>query len=176
MAEQHIILSVLAEDRPGIVSDLADRIKDADGNWLESSLSQLRGHFAGIIHVRVAEENIERLTTGVSALENQGIEVRVNEISQANEHAQRENHESLVLEVEANDRAGIVKEITNALSKKKVNVKHLETRRESAAMAGYDIFYAIMQADLPADVDTVELEQSLEALSDDLMVTIKAAT
>ncbi len=175
MTAQHLVLSILAEDRPGIVSDLANQIRELNGNWLESSLSQLRGHFAGIVHVQIDGENLDRLAAAVEQLSASGIEVRINRIADTPAPSSQEGVADLIIEVEANDRAGIVKEITNALSDKKVNVKHLETRRENAAMAGYDIFYAIMQAELPSSLSSSDLEGSLEALSDDLMVTIKPA-
>ena len=111
----------------------------------------------------------------VEQLSASGIEVRINHIADTPAPSSQEGVADLIIEVEANDRAGIVKEITNALSEKSVNVKHLETRRENAAMAGYDIFYAIMQAELPSSLSSSALEDSLEALSDDLMVTIKPA-
>ncbi|MBT5031257.1 MAG: glycine cleavage system protein R, partial [Proteobacteria bacterium] len=48
---QQIIITVFAEDRPGIIRDISTVILNHQGNWLDSSLSQLAGKFAGIILV-----------------------------------------------------------------------------------------------------------------------------
>ena len=42
----YLVLTIIGEDRPGIVESLAEIISDHSGNWLESSMSQLAGKFA----------------------------------------------------------------------------------------------------------------------------------
>ena len=49
----YLVLTIIGEDRPGIVESLAEIISDHSGNWLESSMSQLAGKFAGILRVSV---------------------------------------------------------------------------------------------------------------------------
>ncbi len=44
----YLVLTIIGEDRPGIVELLAKIISDHSGNWLESSMSQLAGKFAGV--------------------------------------------------------------------------------------------------------------------------------
>ena len=40
MARQSLILTVIADDRPGLVGELSAAISAHKGNWLESSLAQ----------------------------------------------------------------------------------------------------------------------------------------
>ena len=49
----YLILTIIGEDKPGIVESLAEVIADHSGNWLESSMSHLAGKFAGILRVGV---------------------------------------------------------------------------------------------------------------------------
>ncbi len=48
-----MVLTAIARDRPGVVESLADVIAAHSGNWVESSMAQLGGKFAGIVRVEV---------------------------------------------------------------------------------------------------------------------------
>ena len=53
--------AVIGADKPGIVESLADTITRQQGNWLASSMSELAGQFAGILHVAVPDEHYRSL-------------------------------------------------------------------------------------------------------------------
>jgi glycine cleavage system regulatory protein len=80
--------------------------------------------------------------------------------------------EHLQITVEANDRPGIVEEIANALSSQNTNIIKMETRCESASMAGYQMFQAYMLVELPVGYAVDQLEETLESVSDDLVVNV----
>ena len=63
-----LVLTVIADDKPGLVETLAEVIADHKGSWLESSMSQLAGKFAGILRVRVATNRAENLIDALSSL------------------------------------------------------------------------------------------------------------
>ncbi|HAW24640.1 MAG TPA: glycine cleavage system protein R, partial [Pseudomonas sp.] len=42
----HLVLTVIAEDQPGLVECLAKCIAEHGGNWLESRMSRMAGQFA----------------------------------------------------------------------------------------------------------------------------------
>ena len=65
-----------------------------------------------------------------------------------------------------------VEEITTALAEANFNLEQMETWRESASMAGYELFIAQMAVRLSGDASTDDLEAVLEDVSDDLMVSI----
>jgi glycine cleavage system regulatory protein len=46
-----MVLTAIARDRPGVVESLADLITAHLGNWVESSMAQLGGEFAGNVMV-----------------------------------------------------------------------------------------------------------------------------
>ncbi len=169
MNQESIVITVTAEDRPGVVQALSDTALAHQANWLESSLSHLCGQFAGIVRLKVDGRKKAALLTALEDLASQGILV-----TQHGEHAAASDisRETVALYVEANDRPGIVEEITSALATASVNVEQLETWRESASMAGYDLFIAQLAVSLPENVSSEKLEQVLESVSDDLMVSL----
>ena len=76
------------------------------------------------------------------------------------------------LYIEANDREGIIEEISTALTLKNVNVEKLVSVCESASMAGYDLFKAKIEVTLPKRFTVIKLEALMEKVSDDLVVTV----
>ena len=64
----NLVLTVIADDKPGLVESLAQTIASNSGNWLESSMSQLAGKFAGILRVSVADDRVEKLIEELNGL------------------------------------------------------------------------------------------------------------
>ena len=60
-----LVLTVLGEDRPGLVESLASIIARHEGNWLESRMAQLAGQFAGILRASVPEARAAALITAL---------------------------------------------------------------------------------------------------------------
>ena len=48
---QDLVFTLLGPDRPGIVKEISALVREHGGNWMESSLSHLAGHFAGLVRV-----------------------------------------------------------------------------------------------------------------------------
>ena len=170
MSTEKIIITVFAKDRPGIIRSLSDTVLANKGNWLESSLSRLCGQFTGIVHIAVESGNKPKLINALEALSGEAIEVTV----QNSEGVKTDDIEvnGLQILVEANDRPGIVKEIAEALTAENVNVDNIDTEIESASMAGYPIFRAHLFLAMPEDLSEDDLEDILEGVSDDVMVSI----
>ena len=62
----HLVLTIIAADKPGLVERIAQNIAAHGGNWLESRMAHMAGQFAGILRVSVPAENRQAL---VNALE-----------------------------------------------------------------------------------------------------------
>ena len=78
---------------------------------------------------------------------------------------------NLVLEITANDRAGIVQEVSSVIHQQSGNLIKLVSSQASAADSGQDIFKAKVQVSIKEDsVD--ELISALEQISNDLMVDV----
>lgn len=166
-----IVLTVIGPDRPGIVEQLASTVAAHGGNWEQSRMAHLAGQFAGILRVTVPEERVGSLHRALESLASEGLRV-VGEHSAARERgASRAYRLTLV----GNDREGIVRELSRALSAREVNVEELDTRCESAAMSGDLLFHAQALLHVPTSVEIGTLQKTLESLADDLMVDLKLA-
>ena len=163
-----VILSILADDRPGIVETLSDCVAAHHGNWLESRMANLAGKFAGIVRLEVDDAHRAALITGLEALVEQGIRVTIDEAASTESN----QAEWVSLLVTGSDRPGIVREITALLARQWVNVQDLSTHCELAPMSGDRLFQARLQVVLPERLSIDQLAQSLERISDDLLVDL----
>ena len=53
------LISVLGDDKPGLVDGLSKIILSSDGDWIESRMSSFEGKFAGILKVNVPYQQHE---------------------------------------------------------------------------------------------------------------------
>ena len=164
-----LVLTIIADDKPGIVETLAATIADQNGNWLESRMSHMAGKFAGILRISIAAEDANSLQIRLSELATQGINVGVEVSAEAGESVATKD---LTLNLVGNDRPGIVKEVSQALVKLGVNVLELTTNCESAPMSADLLFKTEAHLRVPQGFDADELTDTLEAISNDLMVEI----
>jgi len=167
-----LVLTVIADDKPGIIRAVSKVLTENGGNWTQSSMSRLAGQFAGILLVSMPTENTQACLASLQALQAQGLHVSANvsELSATEDPAQ-----CYKLKLVGNDRAGIVHDITSLLARHGVSIKELETRVESASMSGGELFKATAQLVVPDGVDIYMLETELEDLANDLMVDISFA-
>ena len=160
-----MILTVLANDRPGIAQQLAQAIESCHGNWLESRMASMAGKFAGIVRVAIPLEKAESAQKALQALRDEGLSIQIELGESRDSHDQRHR-----LEVVANDRPGIVREVTDALVTQAVNVIDLQTEIEPASMSGGSLFRAFIEFTLTETQDMEDVVHALEDLSPDLMI------
>ncbi|MFW2421966.1 MAG: glycine cleavage system protein R, partial [Porticoccaceae bacterium] len=120
-----LVITVLADDQPGIVEKLAGTIAAAGGNWLESSMSRLSGKFAGLLLISVPDNNQAALATALQALESTALKISIETTGAA--LSDEETGSMVGVEIVANDRPGIVEEISRLLASAQINVVSLET-------------------------------------------------
>src|SRR5689334_20290929 len=123
-----LVLTVIGDDKPGIVEQLSDRILATGANWEESRMARLAGKFAGVLRVSVEDDRAEALAASLRTLAAGGLTVVV-EHSVGGSAAAR----SIQLELVGNDHPGIVRDIARALAQHRVNIEELETGVTSAA-------------------------------------------
>ncbi len=161
-----LIISVIGQDKPGLVEQLAAVIAQQQGNWLESSFSRLAGQFAGIVKVAVNDKGAA-LLVALQALS--GLDVR-GVLDAEHGDAAISGVQSVALSLVGHDRIGIVKDVSTILARFGVNVEKLETWLDSAPMSGETMFHAQALLTAPIDVDLANVHRDLEAIADDLMV------
>ena len=163
----YLVLTVIGDDRPGLVESLAETIAAHDGNWLESRMSHLAGKFAGVLRVSVPQARSAALREALAALGTRGLRV-VAEDGNAERTPFREVRLSLV----GSDQPGIVRDVSTVLARHRVNVEELSTERGDAPMSGQPLFKAEARLQLPTELAIEELRHDLEAVAHDLMVDV----
>jgi glycine cleavage system regulatory protein len=171
MTDTYLILTVIGDDRPGLVEELATAVSAHDGNWLEASLAHLSGKFAGIVRVAVAADKTAALKAALAQLAGLKVSATVAD-AEKSAPAAVANARRFSLELVGHDRIGIVREVSQVLARHAVNVEELATHTSSAPMSAEILFNA--QAELLAapDFDVRALKADLERISNDLMVDI----
>lgn len=164
----HLVLTVIAADQPGLVERVAQCIAAHGGNWLESRMSRMAGQFAGILRVAVPAEGYDELVEGLQELGDHGIRVMLADsgIDPAC------NWKPIHLDLVGNDRPGIVRDITRLLAEHGVNLERLHTEVLPAPMSGEPLFHADALLAVPLTLSLDLLQSRLEELADDLMVEL----
>ena len=164
----YLIMTVLGNDRPGLVSALADAVACHGGNWLESRMARLAGQFAGIARIECPAESVDALIAELQSPDHSGLTVLAVREDVVEAAARR----TLIVDVVGNDRPGIVRELSAAVAKAGGNIEELTTGLESAPMSGHPMFRAHGVVSIPENTATEILTAAIECLGGDLTVDV----
>jgi len=162
-----LVLTVIADDKPGIVEQLSDHILAVGANWEESRMARLAGKFAGLLRVSVEAEQADALASRLESLAS-GLTVVV----ERSVDTQAGTFRTLHLDLLGNDHPGIVHDISRVLAQHRVNIEELETDTTTAPMSGEALFRARAVLRIPTTVTLEQLRRVLESLAGELMVDL----
>ncbi len=165
-----LVLTAIGDDHAGLVRALSGVIADHGGNWETSRMAHLAGKFAGIVLVTVPDDAVDQLIDDLEPLEEQGLLEITAEVSAP---VPPPSGTSLVLELIGLDQPGIVRQVSDALASRDVNIEELETETVAAPMEGGTLFKARAALVLPEDLSADDLTDVLEELAVQLMVDIE---
>lgn len=166
----HLVLSFIADDRPGLVDTLSQAITDTGGNWHESRMAHLAEKFAGIVRIELPDRGqLDPLKARLGELEADGFHVTVAEARDEKEPAGT----GLVINLVGPDQPGIVQEITHCLARHRVSIETMDTETEQAPMGGGTLFRARLDVRGPTDIDQDALHGKLEEIAQALIVDLE---
>ncbi len=173
-----IVLTIIGDDRPGLVGTLASVVTDVDGSWTQSHMSRLGGKFAGIAVVSIDAARADDLDRRLDSIRDSGLlqivattlEARA---ADAPPTQPDERGQLLTLQLVGADRTGIISEITQVLAANDVGIVELESSTSNAPMSGELLFEASLVLSAPPSLSTAALQHALEALADELMVDVE---
>ncbi len=167
-----LVLTVLGDDRPGLVDSLSGAISAHGGNWERSQMARLGGKFAGIVQVVVPVAAEADLRAALYALDQEGtLRVRVDDADGDGVA----DGERFVLSLVGTDRPGLVHSVSAALAELGASIEELDTSTTDAPMSGGPLFEATAAVVLPPGLTIEAVRNRLEALADRLMVDIDLA-
>lgn len=165
----NLVITFIADDKPGLIGSIAQTVASHAGNWEESRMSHLAGKFAGIIRVSVSSSAVDALKAELRELTSKGLTVIVETgIETASDQTNRHYELNLI----GLDRPGIVKEFSQALSSHAINVTQMSSNISSAPMTGEALFEARAIIDIPETLDLLQLRDQLDSIANQLTVDI----
>jgi glycine cleavage system regulatory protein len=164
-----LILTFVGDDRPGLVNAISEKVADCGGTWLESRSVRLAGKFAGVVLVSVPDESLIPLESALAKLAPSGLRISI----ERGAAAESEKPGRLVtLEIVGNERPGIVRDVTQALTRLSVNIEEFASGLEGEPFTGTEMFRATARVSVPDGLALDELRKALERLAAEIMVDL----
>ena len=165
-----LVLTLIGDDKPGLVNAASEAVAAHGGTWLESRLARLAGKFAGIVHIAAPDERTGELIDALNALQSAGLKVAVERGAAQAAPTAHERH--IEIEIVGNERPGIVRDLTQTLKNLGANIEEFSSGVESAAFTGGELFRANIRVGLPDTLSLGELKRTLERLAGEIMVDL----
>ncbi len=163
---EHLVISAIGEDRPGIVDQLTRCIYDHGGNVADSRMTVLGGDFAIILLVSGNWNSIAKLEDQLPLL---GKDLGLS-ITTRRTRSPEPSRDLLpyVVDVVALDNPGIVHNLARFFSARNINIQDLSTTSYAAAHTGTPMFAVHMTVDIPAQVHISSLREEFMDFCDRL--------
>ena len=162
------LISVLGDDKPGLVDGLSKIIVSSDGDWIESRMSSFEGKFAGILKVNVPSKNAAKLKKALVS-SSLGLQIACEETVPL----EQANFKSYNIELIGQNHVGIINKLSHVLANDlQSNVEELKTEIIDASMSGEQLFKAQITLHLPVSMDESLIRDKLEKIADEMMVEI----
>jgi len=167
-----IVISVLGQDRPGILSATSKALFQRQCNIENVSQTRLQSEFAGIFIVAVPDDiSVDTLAAHLALeLSSLDLHTHIKALGQIETDLARETKEPFIITTKGPDRAGLVAGVTEILACHRVNVTNLNAVFEGGDDPGKNIM--IYEVDVPSDIDTQVLFTSLRERVRELGLTV----
>jgi glycine cleavage system regulatory protein len=163
-----IVITLVGDDRPGIVEGVARIVVKHHGDWVESRMANLSGKFAGLVRINLPDEQCEAF---IDALKSGEPDLKISvELADA---VAATDGKSYRLELVGHNRPGIVHRITAVLAAEGATVDDMETEVTEASMSGEHLFKASFMIRISPQGDIDDLRQALEREANELIVDLE---
>ena len=166
---RQFIVSIVGPDRAGLLKYFAAATHERGGKWLHSKVIRLDGQFAAIIKIELPESQVQVLKSWFEAQEAYLL-VFSEVVSGGGEDVR-----AFKLQVDAEDRPGLVNDITHVLLENQIKIADMACHRVGVADLGASVFTSEFELKVPGDVDLGELTLEIEALGGDIRANIEDA-
>lgn len=175
-----LVLTLIGDDRAGLVNAVAAAVRTHGGNWERSQMAELAGKFAGIVLVTVPDERVDEFTEALeplSGLLDVTVQRAPGDTVDAPGRSDSEGGATsmtrrFTLDLLGSDRPGIVRDVSAVLAAHDVNIESLATATREAPMAGGMLFEATAELEVGPGTDVESLRSALEELANELMVDL----
>ncbi|MFA7095393.1 MAG: glycine cleavage system protein R [Gammaproteobacteria bacterium] len=164
--KQHLVISAVGADKPGIVNGLSKAILESGCNIVDSRMTVLGGEFAIILLVSGNWNAVAKLESALP-----GIGKRLDLSITSKRTEQRKPASNLLpyaVDVVSIDQPGIVYNLANFFSSREINIQDLVTTSYSAAHTGTPMFSVHMIVNIPSDMHIAALREEFMDFCDEL--------
>ena len=163
------IVNFVGKASPATIKHLSAITHENDGKWLISKVNFIEDQVAAVIKIELPKENEQAVKDAFIA--NKDLVVQFVE----SDTAGHDKEEVYNLRLDANDRAGVVNEITQVLDGQGIRILDMDCQRVFIASGGgvsNSLFTANLAIRLPVEVDIEDVAKELESLSEDTRVIL----
>lgn len=154
------VIATVAEDRPGLVSELSAIVTSLGLNIEDSRMTVLGGEFAVLMSVSGEDAALENLD---AQLQSQAAAGGFAFLYRKTSDRPRVQQQLFAVNVEAMDHPGIVSRVTGFFSDRSVNIRELSTDTERAAHTGAPVFNLTMEVELAEQDGAGRLFEAFDA-------------
>jgi len=165
----HLVISALGNDQPGIVKKLSAVILDQHCNIADSRMAVLGGEFAIILLVNGTPEDIEQLQQRLDN-EQQPLGLTITCRQTHNNRTTERPQRPYTVEAVALDHPGIVQRLAGFFADRHLNIENLNTSSYPAAHTGTPMFRLQMHINTPAETDINALREQFIEFCDNLTI------
>ena len=164
-----LVLTFVGDDRPGLVNAISEAVAAHGGTWLESRSVRLAGKFAGVVLVRIPDEDLIPLESALAKLAPSGLRVSIERGAAADDDKPGRR---VTLDILGRERPGIVRDVTQALTRLGVNIEEFASGLEGEPFTGAQMFRANARLSVPEGLELDDLRKALERLAAEIMVDL----
>ncbi|SDG96865.1 Glycine cleavage system regulatory protein [Vibrio xiamenensis] len=164
------IVNFVGKASPATIKQLAAITHENGGKWLVSKVNFIDDQVAAVIKVELPTQN--------EAIVKQAFQANPDLLVQLTDSSQHAHNADVVyqLRIDANDRAGIVNEITHVLDNQGINILDMDCQRvfivggAGGGGVSSSLFTASIAIKIPENVQIDDVVKELESLSEDTKV------
>lgn len=169
--QNKFLLTVVGEDRPGIVARLTEVLVKHEANLEESRMAILGDEFAAIVLISVSDNKLDNLKKELSSLEKEGIQITYKG-TQPLGSERFAGYSWYRLHLTGADHEGIVFKVAQMLRERSINIQSMETDVVPAPETATPLFKLDATIVVPATIRSAELEKELSRIGEEEMVDI----
>jgi len=162
--DEHLVISALGTDKPGIINELSKLALAQHCNILDTRMTVLGDAFALLMMVSGQPNSIESLKT---ALTDAAKALKLTISLQNSVRKQQDTTAHHKVTVEAIDNPGIVHEITGFFSNKHINIEEMHTGTYAAPHTGTAMFNLSVEIRIPNRINISELSDEFISFCDE---------
>jgi len=164
-----LVLTFVGDDRPGLVNAISEKVAACGATWLESRSARLAGKFAGVVLVSVPDDRVTGLELSLRDLAHKGLRIS---IERGGVTGEEKPARIVTLDILGRERPGIVRDVTQALNRLRVNIEEFMSGLESEPFTGAEMFRAHARLSVPDSLKLDDLRKALERLAGEIMVDL----